>query len=177
MLRSLRARGVQVQILTNSLATTDVVAVNAAYATSRPALVKAGVALYEMKPNAGSRQLYVARPDGSSARLGLHAKAAVFDHEVVFLGSFNLDPRSMYLDTEAVFVVRSAALAKELLDAFALDFQPSNAWHIGSVRGTNRVVWITEQPESAEVEPHDPAGFWRRVRRSLVGLLPIRDYL
>ncbi len=177
MLQALRARNVQVRILTNSLATTDVVAVNAAYAKSRPALAKSGVALYEMKPQAASRELYVAPPEASRARLALHGKAAVFDGEVVFLGSFNLDPRSMYLDTEAVFVVRSAALARQVLEAFAVDFQPSNAWHIGSVTGKNEAVWVTEHGGSAEVEPHDPARFWRRVRRSLVGLLPIRRYL
>jgi putative cardiolipin synthase len=177
MLGALRARGVHVQMLTNSLATADEIPVIADYAKSRPAMAKSGVALYEMKPDAASRELYLAAPTGSSARLALHAKAAVFDREVVFLGSFNLDPRSMYLDTEAVFVVRSAALAKRVLDAFAIDFEPSNAWHIGTVTGKDEAVWITEHPASPEVEPHEPAGFWRRVWRSLSALVPVQELL
>src|SRR6476646_10188347 len=71
---------------------------------SRPELVDLGVELYEMKPYAASRELYIARPATSKARLALHAKAAVFDRKPVFIGSFNLDPRSMNLDTEMVFV-------------------------------------------------------------------------
>jgi putative cardiolipin synthase len=175
-LRAALARGVKVQLLTNSLATTDVVLVNAAYSKSRPALAELGVALYEMKPYAVSRELYVARP-ASQAHLALHGKAAVFDRAIVFLGSFNLDPRSMYLDTEAVFVVHSAALADEVLRAFATDFSAANAWHVGHVVGKRKVAWLTEQAARTEVEPHDPARFWRRVSRWLGALLPVRPYL
>jgi hypothetical protein len=119
-------------------------------------------ALYEMKPFGASRALYVARPAGSRAHLALHGKAAVIDREI---------------DTEAVFVVHSPALAAQVLDAFAPDFLPANAWHIGHVVGKHDVAWITERPSRADVEPHDPAVFWRRVARSLAALLPIRDYL
>jgi putative cardiolipin synthase len=177
LLRATLARGVKVRLLTNSLASTDVVLVNAAYAKSRPTLAELGVALYEMKPYGTSRALYVARPAHSRAHLALHGKAAVFDREVVFLGSFNLDPRSMYLDTEAVFVVHSAALAEKALQAFAPDFAASNAWHIGHVVGKHEEAWITEWPMRADVEPHDPASLWRRILRSLAKLLPVRPYL
>ncbi|MGZ3428754.1 MAG: phospholipase D-like domain-containing protein, partial [Polyangia bacterium] len=177
LLRELRARGVRVQLLTNSLATTDVVAVNAAYAKSRPALTELGVALYEMKPHAASRALYVARATTSRAHLALHGKAAVFDRATVFLGSFNLDPRSMYLDSEAVFVVHSEELAAQLLDAFATDFDPANAWRIGRVVGKHKAAWISEWPGGADVEPHDPAGAWRRMMRAFAGILPLRKYL
>jgi putative cardiolipin synthase len=176
-LRALRDRGVRVQILTNSLASTDVVAINAAYSKSRPALAELGVALYEMKPYAASRELYVARPTTSHAHLALHGKAAVFDRQTVFLGSFNLDPRSSSLDTETVFVVHSPELAARVLDAFATDFDPANAWRIGHVVGKNDVAWMSEWPGRADVEPHDPARLWRRVRRAISRLLPIRKYL
>jgi putative cardiolipin synthase len=174
--RELLARGVALRILTNSLASTDVVLVNAAYSKSRPALVDAGVALFEMKPFAASRSLYVADPS-SCAHLALHGKAAVFDRSIVFLGSFNLDPRSMYLDTEAVFVVHSPELAEQLLQTFAVDFDAANAWHIGRVVGKKKAAWVTEQPHHDAVEPHDPASAWRRMIRSLASLLPVRPYL
>jgi putative cardiolipin synthase len=95
----------------------------------------------------------------------------------VFLGSFNLDPRSEYLDTEVVFIVHSAQLSAELLDAFAVDFAPASAWRIGKVVGTNKVAWITEHPDRVDVEPHDPASLWRRVKRSFAAILPIRRFL
>jgi putative cardiolipin synthase len=95
----------------------------------------------------------------------------------VFVGSFNLDPRSMELDTETVFVVYSPELAQKFLDAFAIDFEAENAWRIGRVAGRNKVAWVTERSGRAEVEPHDPAGAWRRFVRSILKVLPIRSLL
>jgi putative cardiolipin synthase len=176
--RKLRQRGVTVRLLTNSLATTDVVPVNAHYANTRPDLVEAGIELYEMKPWAPSRELYIAHASRSKAHLALHGKAAVFDRKTVFVGSFNLDPRSAALDTETVFVVQSPELAEQFLDAFATDFDPANAWRIGKVAGKRKVAWITEQgAERIVVEPHDPASGWRRFVRSIETILPIRSLL
>jgi putative cardiolipin synthase len=174
----LRARGVQLRMLTNSLATTDEIPVNAHYANSRPELVDLGVELYEMKPDAASRELYIARPATSKAHLALHGKAAVFDRKTVFIGSFNLDPRSMNLDTEIVLVVQSPKLAAQFLDAFATDFAPENAWRIADVVGkSDDVAWITQQPARPLVEPHDPASVWRRFVRSIERFLPIAPLL
>jgi putative cardiolipin synthase len=174
--RELRARGVTLRMLTNSLASTDVVPVNAHYAKSRPRLVELGVELYEMKPWAASRELYIANAARSKAHLSLHGKAAVFDRKTVFVGSFNLDPRSAELDTETVFVVQSPELAEQFLQAFATDFEAANAWRIGRVNGKDNVAWITEQPVPV-VEPHDPASRWRRFVRSIEKILPIRSLL
>ena len=62
----------------------------------------------------------------------------MFDRKTVFIGSFNLDPRSMNLDTEIVLVVQSPQLAAQFLDAFATDFAPENAWRIADVVGEER---------------------------------------
>ena len=176
--RELRERGVRLRMLTNSLATTDEPIVNAHYANSRPELVDLGVELYEMKPDAASRELYIARPATSKAHLALHAKAAVFDRKTVFIGSFNLDPRSMNLDTEIVLVVQSPELAAQFLDAFATDFAPENAWRIAPVVGEeDDVAWITEQPAQPLVEPHDPASAWQRFVRSIQRFLPVAHLL
>ena len=131
-----------------------------------------------MKPDAASRALYIARPATSKAHLGLHGKAAVFDRKTVFIGSFNLDPRSMNLDTEMAFVVHSPQLAAQFLDAFATDFAPENAWRIADVAGrSDDVAWITQQPARPLVEPHDPANVWRRFVRSIERILPIAPLL
>jgi cardiolipin synthase C len=144
-------------------------------ANSRPELVDLGVELYEMKPYAASRALDIARPATSKAHLALHGKAAVFDRKTVFIGSFNLDPRSMNLDTEIALVVQSPQLAAQFLDAFAVDFAPENAWRIADVVArSDDVAWITPRPARPLVEPHDPASVWRRFVRSSERLLPIR---
>ena len=176
-LRALRERGVQLRVLTNSLGSTDEVPTNAHYANARPEMVDLGVELYEVKPYAASRALYIARPATSKARLTLHGKATVFDRKTVAIGSFNLDPRSRNLDTEIVFVVQSPQLAAQVLDAFAPDFAPENAWRIANVAGDGSVAWITQDPARPLVEPHDPASAWRRFLRSIERTLPIADLL
>jgi len=37
---------------------------------------------------------------GGKSKAALHTKAMVFDHESIFVGSFNLDPRSAHINTE-----------------------------------------------------------------------------
>jgi putative cardiolipin synthase len=175
--RALRERGVKLRMLTNSLGTADEVPLNAHYAIARPEMVHLGVELYEVKPYAASRALYIARPATSKARLALHGKATVFDRKTVAIGSFNLDPRSMDLDTEMVFVVQSPQLAAQVLDTFAPDFAPENAWRIAGVVGEGDVAWITENPAQPLVEPHDPASAWRRFLRSIEQFLPIAPLL
>jgi cardiolipin synthase C len=175
-IRALRERGVQLRMLTNSLGTADEIAVNAHYANARPEMVDLGVELYEVKPYAASRALYIARPATSKARLTLHGKATVFDRKTVAIGSFNLDPRSKDLNTEMVFVVQSPQLAAQVLDAFAPDFAPENAWRIANVAGDG-VAWITQDPARPVVEPHDPASAWRRFLRSIERNLPIAHLL
>jgi putative cardiolipin synthase len=176
-IRAWREHGVRVRALTNSLATTDEVPVNAHYANVRPELVDLGVELYEMKPFAASRALYIAHAATSKAHLALHGKATVFDRKTVAVGSFNLDPRSRNLDTEIVFVVQSPQLAAQFLDAFAVDFAPENAWRIADVVGEGSVAWITQNPAQPLVEPHDPASAWRRFLRSIERLLPVAPLL
>ena len=54
---SLRARGIRVRVLTNSLASTDVASVYSGYAKYREALLEAGVELYEVNPDAARDEL------------------------------------------------------------------------------------------------------------------------
>ena len=112
--RAMREHGVQVTLLTNSLAATDEPMVHLGYRKYRVALLREGAALYEWSPASGSRVLRELMV-GSGPVLRLHAKAAVVDREVVYLGSMNFDPRSRDLNTEFGVLVRSPALAEALL--------------------------------------------------------------
>ena len=108
--------GVDVRVLTNSLATTDVLAVHSAYAGYRRPLLEGGVRLWELRQQAGAQE-------NTSVILGeslasLHAKAFVFDREKLFVGSVNLDPRSVVLNTEAGVLVHQPELAGALVDLF-----------------------------------------------------------
>jgi cardiolipin synthase C len=109
---TLRQRGVQLTLLTNSLAATDEPLVHLGWRKYRTALLRESVALYEWSPARGGRVLRELLVGGTVLRL--HAKAAIIDRELVFLGSMNFDPRSRDLNTEFGLLIRSPGLAEEL---------------------------------------------------------------
>ena len=99
-------RGVTVQLVTNSAATNDIPVITKAGRTSYLALIDAGVEVYE----------WHAERHGEGT---LHAKFAVVDGRVVLIGSYNLDPRSLGLNSEDVVLIDDAAMAGELQTHFA----------------------------------------------------------
>ena len=94
-LTEIAARGVRVRVLTNSLAATDVAAVHAGYAPSRHPLLEAGVQLYEPRPSGDALVEQHRRGMFGSSQASLHAKKFTIDARTVFVGSLNLDPRSL----------------------------------------------------------------------------------
>jgi putative cardiolipin synthase len=101
-IKRLNERGIEVRVLTNSMVSNDALAACAGYSKRRNELVENGVELYELRPDAGA----VRKPDQQSmisgkSKAALHTKAMVFDHEAVFIVSYNLDPRAMDINTEA----------------------------------------------------------------------------
>jgi len=147
--RQMRNRGVTVKVLTNSLASTDEIAPHAAYEKYRADLLRCGVELYELRPEPDRSGKDKRDHKGSSAGAGLHAKCLIVDRNVVFVGSFNLDPRSVLMDTQNGIVVRSEELARQLAAIFARRTSTGYAYRVrflGALRGTNdsRLVWIDE---------------------------------
>ena len=108
ILKGLVSRGVRIRVLTNSLASNDVLAAFAGYSKVREQLLEAGVELYEVRPQPGPFPQEIV---SAGSRAGLHTKAMVFDRKDVFVGSFNLDPRSSLINTEAGLYVESPELA------------------------------------------------------------------
>ena len=111
LFEELREKGVRVRIMTNSFAGNDVAVVHSGYARYRKDLLRLGVELFELKPSFGAKGKKSAF--GSSG-VSLHAKVFVIDREQAFVGSLNLDPRSVDLNTELGIVVESPALADEI---------------------------------------------------------------
>jgi cardiolipin synthase C len=109
----LRKRNIKVAILTNSLAATDEPLVHNGYARYRVDLLRTGVDLYELSPTRIQHNERLALPGKSLGRL--HAKTAVIDQSMVYIGSMNLDPRSESTNTELGIVAMCPELAKEVI--------------------------------------------------------------
>jgi putative cardiolipin synthase len=165
-------KGVRVVIVTNSLASTNHESVHAVYARYRRPLVRQGVELYELRsnPEAGDGD------EEGQAPLTLHSKVAVVDRERLFVGSFNLDPRSFYINTEMGMVVESPEMAASMASS-GLDSLQSTAYEL-RLSSKGKLIWHYSRQGVAEVATTEPdTGFWRRFRNRLLGLLPIEEQM
>lgn len=117
-LATLARQGVKVTILTNSLEATDVAVVHAGYAKRRRQLLASGITIYELKRTTSHRTRGDRKLSGSSGS-SLHAKTFSVDRARVFVGSFNLDPRSAALNTEVGFVMECPELAEDIAAGLA----------------------------------------------------------
>lgn len=170
VLCGLARRGVQVSVLTNSLASTDVPVVHAGYARYRARLLACGVALFELRP---SRERTAHTPQGLSSGASLHAKAVVVDRQSVLLGSMNLDPRSRRLNTEVALQVDSAALGAQLGRVFAEATTPGSAFQVRlDVPGdpTSALHWDGLEDGRPRRHASEPlASPWRRIFTPFMG--------
>lgn len=106
-------QGVRVRVLTNSLAATDVALVHAGYMRYRKALLRNGIEVYEFKAVKYPEQKNNKSRSGSSTA-SLHAKTIILDRQGVFVGSFNVDPRSVSLNTEVGVILDSPKLGQQM---------------------------------------------------------------
>ncbi len=178
LLKELVDRGVKVRVLTNSLSATDVPLVHAGYAKYRPALLKHGVTLYELKPTAppdigDSRGSTTVAPGSSEA--SLHAKAFVIDQRTVLIGSMNFDPRSAWYNSELGILVDSPQLAAQVAQAFDRITSSDRVWKIAL--DENGLAWISAETKDASTLRSEPATFWRRMQVELLGPLAPEGFM
>ncbi|GAA5175655.1 phospholipase D family protein [Niveibacterium umoris] len=178
--RKLTDRGVKVTILTNSLAASDVGAVHSGYKRYREALLEAGVRLYELKPGAIEAAKDKKKTLLGASRASLHAKTFVFDRRTVFIGSLNLDARSVQLNTEIGLLCESADLAETIASGLERGIDKV-AWRLALVAdetGRQRLVWIEQGAEGSRTLTEEPeTGVLRRLGVWFLGLLPIESQL
>ena len=127
------SRGVRVRISTNSLASTDNIQAFSGYQSQRSDLLDAGIELYEFMDEPNIRTELIDRYPRIAENdpiFAIHAKTMVIDGETVFIGTFNLDPRSANLNTEVGALVRSREVAAQVTASIERDMQPGNSWPI-----------------------------------------------
>ncbi|MDB6452855.1 phospholipase D family protein [Falsirhodobacter sp. 20TX0035] len=186
-LAALARHGVDVSVLTNSYEAGDVSLVHAGYAPSRRTMLEGGVRLFELRASGtrglnpregvrvgvGSRLRGTGTGSTAALRSGvttLHAKTFTVDDRKLFIGSFNLDPRSWQLNTEMGFVIESPRLARKVAEVFDHDV-PLHAYELQLGNG---IEWV-ERGARLEVHRREPG--MSRMTAAVMGLLrvlPIR---
>jgi putative cardiolipin synthase len=171
--KKLIERGVKVRVLTNSLASNDVLAAHAGHANYRKGLLEAGVDVYELRPDSA----IIKKTWKGESQAGLHTKAMVFDDESVFIGSFNLDPRSANINTEAGLYVESPELAARLLAYMEEGVLPKNSYRL-ILDDAGDLIWVT-QNDGVEIRYNkDPLStFGQRFMSGFIGILPVESQL
>lgn len=177
-LAKLVKRGIKVRVLTNSLASTDVVVVHTGYRRYRREIVEAGIELYEMKPINSQRPRQ--RMLGSTAppRANLHGKFFVIDRRHLIIGSQNFDPRSDELNTEIAFHIHSKVLGEKTARLAEEIMSPENSYQVIMNEDKN-LDWRSREKGEIKISRHaDPkAGILRRIEVFLFSLLPLENQL
>ena len=174
-LTSLAQRGVRVRILTNSLDSTDVEPVHGHYARFRKPLLEAGVELFELRPDQGRTDRDQLGLDQS--RSGLHSKAFVIDRRYLFIGSFNWDPRSVFINTEMGIVLDSPERAQRAVDNF--NSKLTDLAYRLRIGANGKVEWLARRNDGVWIsyDKEPSSSVWRSFMSDVYGLLPIRGQL
>lgn len=168
--------GIDIKVLTNSFDATDVTAVHSGYSQWRPALLRAGVKIYELKSTASEEKrenkLWKARSQSSTS---LHAKTFAVDDHQVFIGSYNVDPRSANINTEMGVIINDDELARQLHQALSDDLL-SQAYEV-KLLDNNQLQWHTiENGEKVIYDAEPRVGVSDHIWLTIMSWLPI-DWL
>ena len=179
----LRERNVSVRILTNSLASSDMPIVHSGYQAFRVPLLTTGVDLFEVRPVPGQPVIRGGPlKSPSSGLFALHAKVFVFDRKRVFIGSMNLDQRSLYLNTEIGLIIDSPELARQIALRFSDIAQPVNSYVLmlgePNVLGQRHLVWRTlEDGKPVDFSQEPAVTLWQQLKVDMLSLLPLDELL
>ena len=170
----LQARGVKVTIVTNSLAANNQIAVHGGYAPSRKPLLKNGVKIYEVRPDADVAGAEIVAASGAKATL--HTKAFLVDRKQVFIGSFNFDPRSANLNTESGVIIQSQQIGSRFGDSVdaALKTQAYELF----LNEDGKLRWRGFVDSKEVIYKKEPESTWgERFIAGFIRFLPVRGQL
>jgi putative cardiolipin synthase len=174
-LRELRSRGVKTSVMTNSLGATDEPLVHLGYSRYRPDMLNMGIELYELSNLRVKRNKRLFHFGESLGRL--HAKLAVIDRRVSFIGSMNFDPRSATINTELGAVIDSPQIARELQRVIDLD-RLQSAYRVRFNPRGNGLEWLGLDEDGEVVLTQEPdSSTWLRLRLWLLSPLVPEELL
>lgn len=163
LFRAARMRGVAVRINTNSLASTDNLPAFSGYRNQRALLLAMGLQIFEYRPDAQTQRAHMQQRipalPGPPPIFSLHAKTVVVDGRVVYIGTYNLDPRSENLNTEVGAIIHDPTVAGAVEALIEADMAPGSSWN------------------TAHDDPDQHAGWAKRAKVRALQWLPLRPVL
>jgi putative cardiolipin synthase len=169
LVAELEARGVEVVLLTNSLGSNNHMIAHTAYKRWRKPLLATGADLYEARDDSIHISEYSV-PPVVPGFLGLHSKAIVVDDHLSFVGSPNIDPRSLIINTEVGLFVESEALAAEVAALIERDVSPEAAWRVYT-NEKGRLRWVSSE---GTVKKQPALGPLQRITAFFINWLPFK---
>ena len=174
-LSELSSEGVKLKILTASMAANNHTAAHSHYKKYRRRILDAGAELYEFRHDpssaiSGQANTSPVTPDFVS----LHVKALVGDRQRCFIGSLNLDPRAMEINTENGLYIESPELAEQLAKEFEALMLPENAWRVHLDKQDKTLYWKSSK---GIVHSQPARSFWQRLSDIFFRMLPIESQL
>lgn len=169
LIRSLRERDVRIVLITNSLATNNHTPVHSAYMSHRKNVLEAGVELWEARADAAK----ITAPDGSTQldKLTLHTKGILIDRKRMFVGSLNLDPRSIDINSEMGLLIDSPEMVGEMSPA-VLTALPGMAYRV-KMDENRKLTWHAMIDGKKVVETKEPqTSAWRRFQAWFMKIAP-----
>jgi len=172
-IHELRGRGVEITVITNSLASNNHIAAQSGYAKYRKPLLQAGVSLYEIKLDEIPH--YTDTKEEAESRT-LHTKAAVIDRRELYIGSMNFDPRSVVINTEMGLFLEGETASAAFYEGITQDL--TQYTYRLSLDDKGRVTWHDESADPPKSYHTDPdTSLWRRFKAGFYGILPIESQL
>lgn len=171
----LRARNMEITVITNSLSSNNHAIVHSGYAPYRKPLLKMGVKIYETRADRHARG--VERAGHRESIANLHTKAFIVDRKKLFVGSFNWDPRSVDINTELGVIIESPELAtwaaeeidekmKYAVYELQLDEKENIQW--ASTDDGLEQTYYTKEPNTS---------WWTRFKTGFMRILPVESQL
>ncbi|RDU61225.1 phospholipase [Helicobacter sp. MIT 14-3879] len=191
--KSFMQRGIDIKILTNSLASVDVIPVYSHWENYRDKLALMGIKVYEY-PNFETQKAKLKNKakfyNSQKGRISLHSKSMIIDENIIAVGSFNLDYRSAMLNTESIVFFKSKELAQQLKQI--IQTQMSRSYRIVCDNKTKKCHWElqvpinlkeTQERETNSQEPiqqeeiqrfyHPPnTSLWLRIYKTVAKIMP-----
>jgi putative cardiolipin synthase len=173
-LTNLSNDGVNVRILTGGMTGTNHVPVSAHYKKYRKPILRGGMELTELHHlPAGEVRAVAEVPPYRGKFIAMHSKAIVGDRQRCFIGSLNLDPRAIVINTENGLLIESPQLAQELTEQFEAMMRPDSAWAV-TLDEHGRITW---QSDFGRTQIQPARSFSQRLAAFFFQLLPIESQL